>query len=170
MKRNYILFFASLILFVLAKLWFRNADNSDLSFLLTPTNWLIELFTASKSEFRPQSGYHFEGLNFLIDKSCSGFNFLLISFLMVTYLLANVRKLKSLLIIPVAIITAYAITILANVSRIASYIILLQNNITKFIDPNNTWLHRTEGILVYLAFLIISYFALNYIITKNESS
>lgn len=166
MKRNYTILIASLIIFVCAKLWFRNTENNDLLFLLAPTNSIIELFTASKSVYDPQLGYRFSSLGFLIDKSCSGFNFLLISFLMATYIVAQVKKIRSFFTIPIAICIAYITTILANTSRIASYLILMQNNIIELIDPNNNWLHRAEGILVYLSFLILSYFLLNHLTTK----
>lgn len=166
MKKNSILIVSCIIIFLTSKLWFRGAENSDLLFLLAPTNWIVELFIASKSVFDSNIGYHFASSHFFIDKSCSGFNFLLISFLMITYALARIDRLKLFFILPLSITIAYLITILANASRIICYLVLQKQNITNLLDPDNEWLHRAEGVLVYLSFLIISYLVLNYIIVK----
>lgn len=73
-------------LFILLKFAFTLADNEDLFFLLKPTDILVGLLTGSRSVYLQDSGYFHEQLNILIDKSCSGFNFWALCFLLFTYL------------------------------------------------------------------------------------
>ena len=166
MKRNTVLFTICILIFICAKLWLRQAGNDELLFLLTPTNWGVELFTNSATSYSSQSGYYYPEIDILIEKSCSGFNFLLISFLMITYVLSKVESLKTALVTPVALLLAYVTTIVANVSRIVTYIVMIKQQLPARLDPADVWLHKAEGTLVYLSFLLITYFSLNQIITK----
>src|SRR5688500_15337695 len=73
-------------IFILLKFAFNLATHDELLFLLQPTDKLVELMTGSRSEYNTQQGYLHEELNILVDKSCSGFNFWVLSFLTYTYL------------------------------------------------------------------------------------
>lgn len=169
MKSNTILFITCILIYVIAKLWFREAANDDLLFLLTPTNWGVELFTNSQTAYTAEYGYYYSALNISIEKSCSGFNFLLIAFLMISYIFASSKRINVLFILPFSLLLAYLATILANISRIAIYIVLMKQDLTSLLDPNDTWLHRAEGILVYFSFLLIIYFILTHLITKLKA-
>lgn len=172
--RNILLTIVCLLIFVLAKFWFREAENSDLLFLLSPTNWGVELFLGTQSVYTTDLGYYFSDLNIAIEKSCSGFNFLVISWLMTCYTMASSKELTSKinvgLIIPISLILAYLATLLANVSRISIYMVLMRQRLTELLDPRDTWLHLAEGVLVYFSFLLILYFALNRLLTKLKQN
>lgn len=155
-----------LLLFTLLKIIFRSMNNDDLQFLLYPTNLGIELATNSTAIYLPNSGYLHQSLNIVIDKSCSGFNFFLISFLLSAYGFNRIKGLKFVLVILLAFVSAYLLAIFANISRILCYLVLLSENIPQRIDPENIWLHRAEGILVYLSFLIIFFLILNFVTLK----
>ena len=168
MQKKYILFIITAIIFIVLKLSFRLMDNDDLQFLLYPTNRIIEIVSGSKGIYAMETGYWHSGLNMLIDKSCSGFNFFLISFLMFVYTFSRINDLKFYWIIPIAVVSAYLLTICANVSRILIYLVLMKQNIPARMDTENIWLHRAEGILVYVSLLIISFVVINRIIIKHN--
>lgn len=148
-----------IILFILFKFGFRLATNNSLLLLLKPTDYLVGILIGSKSVYFANSGYYHNQLNFLIDKSCSGFNFMLLSFLMLTLLGlkhfdSNVKK---VITIPVAIITAYLLTIFANTSRIFSSIVVQNHTNNSLVNYQNI-IHESIGITIYLTFLVLTYF------------
>ena len=156
--KNMLLTIVCFLIFVFAKFWFREAHNSDLLFLLSPTNWGVELFLGTRSVFTADLGYLFADLNIAI------------SWLMACYSMMSSEELRSKvnvwLMIPIALILAYLATLLANISRITIYTVLMRQRITSLLDPNDTWLHLAEGVLVYFSFLLLFYFLLNRLITK----
>ncbi len=141
-------------------------EVDDIRFLIAPTDAILEVFTGAKSIYKSNIGYYFSQLNIVIDKSCSGFNFLLICFLMVSFVLLKSGIVRNWLVIPLSVLIAYATTIIANVSRIVGYLTIMDNNINIAIDPKDEWLHQAEGIFVYLFFLILLYFMINQVIKK----
>lgn len=167
MLRNLSSHLAALVIFVLLKLAYTQADTDDLAFLLKPTDWLVSLTANSPSGYQPESGYYHADLNILIDKSCSGFNFWILCFLMLSFLALGyftqpVRKLATL---PVALLAAYALTILANTSRI-SIALLLQHQSPGFSQHHPGWFHEAQGIFVYLSCLIGTYLAAESALTQ----
>lgn len=145
-------------LFILLKFGFTFADNIDLSFLLKPTDRLVGILTDSHSIYLADNGYYHARLNVLIDKSCSGFNFWILSFVIFTYLTVRYfdKNLHKILTVPFALIAAYLLTIFANTSRIVASIIVQAH--TKNILPNHQHIiHETIGIVTNLTFLILAY-------------
>ena len=146
-------------LFILLKFAFTFADNDNLIFLLKPTNKLVEILTGSQSVYLADNGYLHAGLNILINKSCSGFNFWLLSFLVFTYLALKYfeKPLHKFLTIPAALLSAYLLTVFVNTSRIITSIVV--QNLTKNILANQQHLvHETVGIVTYLSFLVLAYY------------
>ena len=146
-------------LVILFKYLFTIADNDSLFFLLKPTDIFIEILTATKSVYLANSGYYHEKLNIIIDKSCSGFNFWLICFVMLIYLFLKYsdKNLRKFLAIPIALFISYLLTLFVNTSRIFASIII--QNQTKSIQEN--WqhiIHEAIGIITNLTFLIIVYY------------
>ena len=131
-------------LFILLKFGFTLAENNDLTFLIKPTNKLVGLLTGSKSVFISDSGYFNEHLNIIIDKSCSGFNFWILCFLLLTFLTVKYfgKTLNKILTIPSALIGAYLLTIFVNTSRIFASIVVQTQ--TKDILLNQQHLSLTE--------------------------
>jgi len=172
-RNNYPVVYLLLIafIFILLKLYHRTADTDDLLFLLSPIAKIVEVATGVSATYIPGSGYLYEHLGIIIDKSCSGFNFACLCFLII-YLpalkyLTGTRK--RLLAIPVALLFSFLLTILANSSRILLSISIRTSTkrITEIL-PN--WLHFAEGVFVYLFFLIVIYLLTNLILTQQTQS
>jgi exosortase K len=145
-------------LFVLLKFGFPLADNNDLTFLLKPTDKLFGLFTGSHSIYLSESGYFYEDLNIIIDKSCSGFNFWVLCFLLFTYLTVKHfdKTLSKILTIPTALIGAYLLTIFVNTSRIFASIVVQSQTKGIFLNRQHI-IHEAIGIITNLTFLILAY-------------
>lgn len=145
-------------IFILLKFGYTLAENNDLTFLIKPTDKLVGFLTGSHSIYLSESGYYNERLNIIIDKSCSGFNFWILCYLLFTYLTVRYfdKTLNKFLIIPTALIGAYLLTIVVNTSRIFASIVVQTQ--TKNILPNHQHLlHEAVGIITNLTFLILTY-------------
>lgn len=145
-------------LFILMKFAFTLADNNDLTFLIKPTDKLVGLLTGSHSVFFSDKGYYHEHLNIIIDKSCSGFNFWILCFLLFTYLTVKHfdNSLHKFLAIPTALIGAYLLTIFVNTSRIFASIVVQTQTKNLFINQQHI-IHEAIGIITNLTFLILAY-------------
>jgi exosortase K len=97
-----------------------------LLFLLYPTDWLTGLLMGSTGIYSPENGFFHERLNIMIDKSCAGFNYWVLSFLLFTYLEVNHLKnnKEKALALLFALLGAYFFTIFVNASRIVVTIIV----------------------------------------------
>ncbi|MBN1181867.1 MAG: exosortase K [Bacteroidales bacterium] len=159
-------------LFILLKFSFTLADNNDLTFLIKPTDKLVGLLTGSHSVYLTDRGYYHENLNIIIDKSCSGFNFLILCFLLFTYMTVKHfdKTLSKIMTIPTALIGAYLLTIFVNTSRIFASIVVLAH--TKNIFPNQQHIiHEAIGIITNLTFLILAYILIEkFLINKQHNA
>jgi exosortase K len=94
-----------------------------------------------------------------INKSCSGFNFFILSFVLfstltIGYLKNNNQKVFSIIL---SLFGAYFLSILANSSRIYSSIIL-QEKLQLLTSLNASIIHESIGIINNLTFLIVAYY------------
>lgn len=168
-NKNTPYFFAAICLFILLKLGFAVAGSNHLLFLLKPTTKLVDLLTGSTSSLLADSGYYNQKLNIIIDKSCSGFNFLLLSFLIIVYSFVRFLKRDSykILAIPAALIVAYLLTIFVNSSRIiASIVVHVQTK--RIVLDNQNLLHEAVGIITNLTFLVLFYCLLEKILNSKQ--
>ncbi len=146
-----------IIIFGLLKLFYMNANNNSMLFILKPLNKIVNLLTNTSSILLPDSGYYNNTLNIIINRSCSGFNFLLIFFVMISFRLFKYFKTtyQKIIAIPILLICSYIVTIFVNSSRILlslkTSLILNSQNITL------PWFHLIQGVFVYLFFLILIY-------------
>ncbi|MBK5723041.1 exosortase K, partial [Dysgonomonas sp. Marseille-P4677] len=166
MKNNYIFIIVCLAIFIGLKLVYPYLDTDFMRFLLTPTNKIVEIISGSKAIYNPTNGYFYPELNIVINKSCSGYNFWLISFLITTFVLFKSEIIKKRQIIPLALLLSYITTPLVNTSRIIGYMIMIDSKTTSITTLETERIHQMEGILVYLTFLILIYISLNYIVNK----
>ena len=145
-------------LFILLKFGYTLAENNDLTFLIKPTDKLVGLLTGSDSVYLSESGYYHEHLNIIIDKSCSGFNFCILCFLLYTYLAVRHfdKTLNKILTIPIALIGAYLLTIFVNTSRIFVSIVVQSQTKSVFLNHQHI-IHEAIGITTNLTFLILAY-------------
>src|SRR5687767_10590457 len=66
------------------KLFYSSASVNDLRWILAPTAALSGWVTGTEFTFEPYAGYMSADRTFLIAASCSGVNFLIIAFLVLT--------------------------------------------------------------------------------------
>ena len=155
-------------LFILLKFGYTLADNNDLTFLIKPTDKLVGFLTGSHSIYLAERGYYHEHLNIIIDKSCSGFNFWILCFLLFTYLTVKYfdKTLNKILTIPTALIGAYLLTIFVNTSRIFAFIVV-QTQTKNILLNHQHILHEAIGIITNLTFLIFRKTNKHVYFTKN---
>lgn len=169
-KRNHtilIFYLIGIIIFLLAKWWYKTAGNDEIYFLLWPVDHFVQLFSGTPSTYNTIQGFFFSNLNITIDKSCSGFNFWMIAFLVFYYsLVNNAHHLKTqLLTLPISLLLAYISTLIANSARILSLLIIEQK-----LQLINQSLHQGVGAFIYLSFLVIFYLILNYLLNHKANA
>ena len=158
-NKNTAYYLAAAGIFVLLKTGFTVAGNDNLAFLLKPASKLTGLLTGAQAVYIADAGYFYDKLNIVIDKSCSGFNFWILSFVLFAYLIVKHfdKPLYKTLAVPASLICAYLLTIFANASRIFASVIVQRH--TRDFLPNQQYLiHEAIGIITYLSLLISAYF------------
>jgi exosortase K len=165
-------YYASVVvLFFLLKFGFTIADNNDLILLIKPTDKLVGLLFGSCSVYSPESGFYHEKLNILIDKSCSGFNFWILCFLLFAYVsIKNFDKtMQKIICIPLALIGAYLLTIFVNTSRIFASIIV-QTHTDLIFNKQQHIIHEAIGIITNLTFLILAYILIEKTLKNKQNN
>lgn len=156
-------YLVGILLFIILKFGFTYADNDSLRFLTKPTSSVISTIKDSDAVYSSAQGFYHEKLYMVIDKSCSGFNFWMLAFIMTLF--TTLRYTKSsgakIWLFPTAMVGTYLLTIIINSSRIMTSLLL--NDI---IGNKYAWLHQAEGAFIYLTFLITFYVILNYLLQK----
>lgn len=171
-NKNTLYYLATIGLFILFKLGYTLASNDHLIFLLKPTDKIVGLLTGSTAVYMEDKGYYHSSFNILIEKSCSGFNFMLLCFCMLSFLLLQYssKPLYKSLTIPFAIATSYILTILVNASRIFASI-LLQQQASRFLPTlSRSLVHESIGVITNLSFLILIYMATEKFLTNTYSN
>lgn len=157
-------------IFVLMEVAGGMASVERLRLLLMPVSWLVSLSSGGGGgEFIAGMGYFHPQWNILINKSCSGFNFWAISFLVGGHALASAKGFSlgtKLFLLPALLVASYCLAIVANTSRIL-FALTLRPFELRVADVPRPWLHQAEGVFVYLFFLVVFYFFLHYFNQKS---
>jgi exosortase K len=167
-KQNIPYFICLAVIFVVFKIAGAQFSISQPVFLIGPTSSLVGLFTSTHFEYIQHTGYVNDKLNIIIDNSCSGFNFLLICFLSLSFsaivnLSGNVHKTLTIIVI---MFFSIAYTIFVNTSRILLSIAI--HKMSNFdVEIKAEWMHQAEGTFVYLFFLIVIYLLVSYLLKKH---
>ena len=171
MERNIPCYLIVAGLFILLKFGFTLADNGDLAFLLLPVNGIVGFLTGSSAVFLPEDGFFHEKLGILIDKSCSGFNFWMLCFLVFSYpaLRYTDRPLHKFLSIPVVLLFSYLLAVFVNTSRIFTSL-LLQHYMGNIRPEQQDLFHQATGITINLSFLLLSYFMMEKILINKQKN
>lgn len=169
LNRNTLYYLIASLFFILFKLWYRTAETNQLTFLLKPVDIFIRSLTGVSSTYIENNGYYYQELQVVIDKSCSGFNFGILSFLVITYLLLKyaTQPKHQLLAIPMSLTTAYLLTIFVNSSRIFCSLII-ENQTNLFFKSQQHIIHESIGIIINLTFLTLTYILLEKVLSKNK--
>lgn len=140
------------------KLHYSRADAGELWWVLGPTTALVERLSGGGFVFEAGEGFVSHSLRFVIAPSCAGVNFLIAAFLsLVIGLVGRWRSLLSALAFTaVSALVAWGVAVIANAARIAGAIAVRAWDVT-ILDGGQ--LHRLEGTLVYIAFLVTLYAA-----------
>ena len=167
--KNIPYYFATIGLFILLKLAYSHADNNDLIFLLKPTDKIVQILTGTHAIYIPDKGYYHNSLQIFIDKSCSGFNLMVICFCMLTFLFLKYpeKTIFKILTIPTAFLLSYLFTIFINASRIFVSIITTQQANYFLNNGPHLILHEIVGVITNLIFLIIIYITFDKWLTKK---
>lgn len=169
-NRNFPYYIFAVILFVALKLLYTQSTNDDLLFILTPTDSLVSIITGTYSVYQPEAGFLHEQLNIIVGKSCAGFNFMLLSFITLSFVTIR-RPEKSIykaLIIPVTLIFAYIFTIFTNTCRIVVSIHVQSLADTIYTARPHELLHEATGIAINLGFLVLLFYLSEKIIQKRK--
>lgn len=145
---------------VAMKRWYQTAVVDQLHWMLGPTAKIVGWMCDDQFRFIWEMGYLSEDRTILINKDCSGVNFLII----ITTFSFAIRSLQpdsflgrktGWLWIP---ILSYLLAIAANTTRIRISMLLIpaKNMIAPWISPEAV--HRAEGICIYLFFIVAFYF------------
>ncbi|WP_425567980.1 exosortase K [Postechiella marina] len=162
-SKNTVCHLFALTFFIGSKFAYSLANNNMISFLTKPTNAIISFITNNASSYSPKTGFYYSNLNIVIDKSCSGFNFWMLLFLLLFFsTLKFIKTYKNKLLLFLAtLLISYLLTLFTNTSRILVSLFITQNTSLHY-----SWLHQAEGVFIYLSFLIVFYLSLNYLQNK----
>ena len=134
------------------KYHYSTASVNDLRWVLAPTTFLVEWVTGTRFVFESRAGYMSDDRTFLIAASCSGVNFLIISFLMLS--IGKLWRDRALgwQFVPISFVVAYLTTLIANTTRIVAAL-GSQNLQMPWLTRDE--LHRVEGIVIYFGSLFL---------------
>jgi exosortase K len=138
------------------KQYYSTASANQLRWILAPTTMLVSLISGESFKFESYAGYVTSDHTFMIASACSGVNFLITAFLMLSLrkLLVDQTGKLSWRFIPTAALVAYQATLVANAVRI-TIALQLQRTPPRIGTFSPSELHRFEGILVYFGFLLL---------------
>lgn len=145
---------------VLLKWHYSTADADDLRWVLAPIAHLVTFLTGISFEYEFRTGFLSRSHNVIIAPACAGINFLIICFSALFFpLLSRFEKRAARFTwLALSLCASYMITLCVNTLRIIISIYLYGAHIYNgWITPERV--HRIEGILVYVCFLMIAYIA-----------
>jgi exosortase K len=136
------------------KAFYSTASVNELRWILAPTAFLVEIVTGERFIFESYAGYINSEHSFIIASSCSGVNFLIAAFLLMTLGTLFRHGRVSWGFLPLAACLAYLTTIIANTIRITTALSLRRADVDiVWINPDQ--MHRFEGIVVYFGSLVL---------------
>ena len=138
---------------------FSSVNADDLLWVLAPTAAAVDVVTGEEFEFESGAGYMNREKTFLIAASCSGVNFLIIAFLLLSIgrIWRNGFDDFNWRFIFLDGAIAYLVTIIANTVRIAGAL-QFHGSTTESGVFSAVQIHRIEGITVYFGFLLLLHF------------
>lgn len=169
-KKNLPYYLPSVGIYFLLQLGYRYAGNSELFFLLKPVNKIVEILTGSNAVYLPDKGYYHEMFNIIIMKECSGFKFMCLCFIVFVFLTIKYfdKSLYKILVIPASLTGAYILSIIVNVSRIITSIIVCNQSVS-FMQNNQYIIHKAIGTITNLSFLVLTYYVIERILIYRNN-
>lgn len=167
-KKDLVFYLVIATIFVFLKILYIDLSVDDLRYFLFPLDLMVKLTTHATSVFLPLKGYYYPSLNIIIDKSCSGFNFFALCFMMLSFLSVNhlhISRYRTIAII-CCLPLAYMLAIFANTARILTSITIMHLPLPSW-SQHGDLTHQAQGAFVYLFFLIIIYLVFNLLVRKG---
>ena len=148
------------------KFYYSTATPNELRWILAPTTTLVELLSGRSFQFESFTGYMSSDHTFVIAVSCAGVNFLITAFLMLAVRTLWQRRFESISwsFLPIAAVSAYVATLIANTVRICIALEIQRRGI-EIGGLSANQLHRLEGIVVYFGFLMLLF-----LVTERSTS
>ena len=166
LRKKDLLIYVTLIMgIVLAKLYHRSADSEDLIWILQPTVWLVTIFSGLAFEFVQEGFFMNYTQNIIIDKSCSGMNFMLIATCMLSFSYLPKLPFKAVFLV-FFIILSYLFTIFVNSCRIIQSI-WSQDILSDKLGLSPAMTHEMQGVFMYLFFLILLYLLSQFVFKQS---
>lgn len=145
-----------LLVFVSGKILYKYGNTEVFGFLSKPVAAAVAIYYGSDYHYNSDHAFAFDDLMIVIDKSCSGFNFFMISIVSMLLMMAltPVDKKKTLLTILMIPLIAYITTLLTNTSRIIN-LIEFQNKLSIGCGIDESLSHTLIGSFIYMISLLI---------------
>ncbi len=141
----------------------RDWGTEELQFLLYPVQFLVQVFTGLPARYVKEQGYLFEG--FVIEKSCAGLNFLVITWCALAWLSTqngrNWRVQIGALLLSVPL--TYGLCIAANTARIISALWAM-----RVPGLHGAVAHESLGVVVYLFVLLLACSLFHHLLTHPK--
>ncbi len=154
---------------ILSKFIFRYLENKDLTWLLRPIVKILEFSFSTQSKFVNEHGYLLSDYNISIDKSCSGFNYLLICFLVFVYIFSMYSWTSNgIKILAKSFVFAYISTILVNSCRLFILIKYHEDMLAISMFSYSTS-HQAIGGFIYVFFILLISVVANFYYTNLSS-
>lgn len=150
------LYAATVLISVGIQLYYRNADNEQLKFILTPVSSIVYGFFNIQFAYDTYLGYVNEAVGIAINRSCAGLNYSIIMYSMLIILHTSSfethhgKVIYFLVMMP----TVYVLSLFINSFRIVTSIMLMGVDSLNSVFSSVT-LHYITGLMVYLVFLIV---------------
>lgn len=141
-----------------------------LTIFLRPVNFLVAQWQPAPSTYIPHQGYYFAAYPVLIDRSCAGVNFFIISFcsFFMACLPYHTTGRRRLTWLGTSLVLAYAGTIVTNAARITTALLLRPWQAT-LPAAWRSGFHEAQGALFYLFALVLTTVVLTYCHQKFPS-
>ena len=162
------LYAVGFLLLLLFKVYYHHADATQLRFLLAPVTKLVSLLSGIPFQWESRAGYVNHDLRFIIAPSCSGMQFMMITFVTLFFSsLPNMPKQKNFFWhLFISLFVAYFYTIPVNTLRILLALTLpalfYKTGILYYLLNPDT-LHTLIGTVVYFSAL----FSLSRLVQKK---
>ena len=166
-----IIYLAGVLIIFGMKYFYSKAGCDELTWILAPTARWVGILCGIRFEYHPQTGYVNHALRFIIAPSCSGVQFMIITF--ATLLYSFVHRMRSrrgsYCWIGLCLGIAYLFTVFINGIRIVLSVYLphyLAEQIMHYRFMNPERLHTIIGTVTFVFGLFIIYFTADYATQK----
>ena len=142
------------------KSFYSQAGFEDLRWILAPTRWLVERLTGAAFEPEANQGYLSRDRLYQIAPACAGVNFMIVAFASLACGLVHTCTTLHgrMALLGASALAAYAVTVLANATRIA-LAMRLHDAGAAFGPLTPDRMHCIEGVTVYFLFLCVLFAA-----------